>query len=540
MTDAVVAPGATRAPALGPPALRPRSGRFGGSTPGWIAKILLLGAADALAVVGIVITLDKKAWGYFAVLFVTLIALNVAYLPRRLVPMKYLLPGVFFLAVFGIYPVLYTVYTSTTNYGTGHVLSKAQAIDQIQGQSVRAVEGATRYDITPLAGADGTFRGFALYDPETEQLFLGTDTELTELDVADAELTTLATTGRTFVGRVGDFTGVRAGEVRSLPGYPDLDAYQMPGESEDAAITISGGQAYENTTTRIYDAGAGTITDVLTGVVYHEDGGFFVADDGSNLSPGFNAGVGFDNYREVLTDSEFIGPFFRVLAWNLAFALASVISTFALGLLLASVFNDVRMKGRKVYRSLIIIPYALPGFMTALVWKGMLNRTFGINRWLPVDVPWLSTTVGAMGSLILVNLWLGYPYMFLVNTGALQSIPTELKEAALVDGANGFTAFRKITFPLLLVTVSPLLVASFAFNFNNFTIVWLLTNGNPRSVSESAGTTDILLSWTYRVALDASPQRQGLAATLSVVIFMIVALISAIGFKYTKTYEEAK
>jgi arabinogalactan oligomer/maltooligosaccharide transport system permease protein len=145
-----------------------------------------------------------------------------------------------------------------------------------------------------------------------------------------------------------------------------------------------------------------------------------------------------------------------------------------------------------------------------------------------------------MGSLILVNLWLGYPYMFLVNTGALQSIPTELKEAALVDGANGFTAFRKITFPLLLVTVSPLLVASFAFNFNNFTIVWLLTNGNPRSVSESAGTTDILLSWTYRVALDASPQRQGLAATLSVVIFMIVALISAIGFKYTKTYEEAK
>jgi len=540
MTDAVVAPGATRAPALGPPALRPRGGRFGGSTPGWIAKILLLGAADALAVVGIVITLDKKAWGYFAVLFVTLIALNVAYLPRRLVPMKYLLPGVFFLAVFGIYPVLYTVYTSTTNYGTGHVLSKAQAIDQIQGQSVRAVEGATRYDITPLAGADGTFGGFALYDPETEQLFLGTDTELTELDVADAELTTLATTGRTFVGRVGDFTGVRAGEVRSLPGYPDLDTYQMPGEREDAAITISGGQAYENTTTRIYDAGAGTITDVLTGVVYHEDGGFFVADDGSNLSPGFNAGVGFDNYREVLTDSEFIGPFFRVLAWNLAFALASVISTFALGLLLASVFNDVRMKGRKVYRSLIIIPYALPGFMTALVWKGMLNRTFGINRWLPVDVPWLSTTVGAMGSLILVNLWLGYPYMFLVNTGALQSIPTELKEAALVDGANGFTAFRKITFPLLLVTVSPLLVASFAFNFNNFTIVWLLTNGNPRSVSESAGTTDILLSWTYRVALDASPQRQGLAATLSVVIFMIVALISAIGFKYTKTYEEAK
>ena len=125
--------------------------------------------------------------------------------------------------------------------------------------------------------------------------------------------------------------------------------------------------------------------------------------------------------------------------------------------------------------------------MTALVWKGMLNQTFGINRWLGVDIPWLTTTAMAMFSLILVNLWLGYPYMFLVNTGALQSIPTELKEAALVDGANGWTAFRKITFPLLLVTVSPLLIASFAFNFNNFTLVWLLTNGNPRATGESAG-----------------------------------------------------
>ena len=540
MAETGSAPGGTLAPALGPPALRPYRGRFGGSTPGWIAKILLLGAADALAVVGIIISLDQKAWGYFAVLLVTLVALNVAYLPRRLVPMKYLLPGVFFLAVFGIYPVLYTVYTSTTNYGTGHVLSKAQAIDQIQSQSVRAVEGATRYDVTPLVGADGTFAGFGLYDPDSEQLFLGTDTELTELDVSDASLTTLATTGRTFIESVDDYTGARAGDVRTLPGYPDPDTYAMPGEREDAAITISGGQAYENTTTRIYDADAGTITDISSGAVYHEDGGFFVADDGTNLSPGFNTGVGFANYREVLSDSEFVGPFFRVLAWNLAFALASVLTTFGLGLLLATVFNDVRMKGRKIYRSLIIIPYALPGFMTALVWKGMLNRTFGINRWLDVDIPWLTTTAGAMFSLILVNMWLGYPYMFLVNTGALQSIPTELKEAALVDGANGFTAFRKITFPLLLVTVSPLLVASFAFNFNNFTIVWLLTNGNPRSVSESAGTTDILLSWTYRVALDASPQRQGLAATLSVVIFIIVAVISAIGFKYTKTYEEVK
>ena len=515
---------------------RPRGGSI---------KILLLGAADAVAVAGLIMAIDHEAWGYVAVLGLTLVALNVVYLPRRFVPMKYLLPGLFFLTVFGIYPVLYTAYASTTNYGTGHVLSKSQAIDQIQGQSVQPVEGATRYDITPMKDASGLFAGFALFDPEGEQLFLGTDTELTELDLDDVQLTTLVTTGRTFVESAGDLTGVRAGDVGTLPGYPDPETYQMPGETEDAAITITGGQAVESRSTLVYDADANTITDVADSenpIVYHEREGTFVADDGTALRPGFTSRVGFDNYRTVFTSSEFRASFFRVLAWNFAFAVASVVVTFALGLLLAVVFNDARMRGRKIYRSLVIIPYALPGFMTALVWRGMFNETYGINKWLPssLEVSWQSATIPAMITLILVNMWLGYPYMFLVSTGALQSVPTDLKEAAFVDGATGWKAFRKITFPLLLVSVSPLLVASFAFNFNNFTLIWLLTGGRPRDTGETAGTTDILLSWVYRVALDASPQRQGLAAALSVIIFLIVAVISAIGFKYTKAYEDVK
>jgi arabinogalactan oligomer / maltooligosaccharide transport system permease protein len=542
MTSEESTPGPARASTLEQQHASVLGGGPSGPTSGWVVKILLLGAADAVAIAGLVMAIDHDAWGYTFLLAATLVALNVVYLPRRFVPMKYLLPGLFFLTVFGLYPVLYTAYASTTNYGTGHVLSRSQAIDQIQSQSVRPLPEATRYDVTPMAGPEGVFAGFALFDPESEQLFLGTEEELTELDPADARLTTLATTGRTFVESVDDLTGVRAGDVRTLPGYPDPDTFQMPGESEDAAIIISGGQAVESSTTRIYDADANTITDTSgeEPVVYDEVEGSFVADDGTSLSPGFTTRVGFDNYREVFTSSEFQIPFFRVLAWNFAFAVASVVVTFGLGLFLAVVFNDVRMRGRKVYRSLIIIPYALPGFMTALVWKGMFNETFGINKWLPFDVSWQSSTVMAMVTLILVNMWLGYPYMFLVSTGALQSVPSDLKEAAYVDGATGWKAFRKIIFPLLLVSVSPLLVASFAFNFNNFTLIWLLTNGNPRDTGESAGSTDILLSWVYRVALDTSPQRQGLAAALSVIIFLIVAVISAIGFKYTKAYEEVR
>lgn len=538
MTTEDATPGATTSPASRLDLDKPRGlGHRGPSVTGWVGKIVLLGAADALAISGLITAVDKKAWGYAGVLAVTLVALNIAYLPRRFVPMKYLLPGVFFLCVFGIYPVLYTAYASTTNYGTGHILSKAQAVNQIQSQSVRAVEGATRYDITALKGPDGRFAGFALYHPDTEELFLGTADELTPLE-GDAKLRVLTTTGRTFVDSVGDYTGVVPGQARSLPGYPNLDTYVMPGTEEDAPISIKGGQAYESRTTRVYDADAGTITDTATGVVYHEQNAFFVDADGNRLTPGYMDNVGFDNYRTVL--NEFRGPFLRVLGWNFAFAVLSVATTFALGLLLAMAFNEPRMRGRRIYRSLIIIPYALPAFMTALVWKGMLNKTYGVNRWLPFDIPWLTTTPGAMFSLLLVNLWLGYPYMFLVSTGALQSIPGDLKEAALVDGATGWTAFRRITFPLLLTSVSPLLIASFAFNFNNFTLVYLVTGGGPRQVGKASGGTDILLTWVYRVALDSSPQRQGLAAALSVMVFLIVGILSAIGFKYTKTFEEVK
>jgi arabinogalactan oligomer/maltooligosaccharide transport system permease protein len=543
MTSGVTEPGTSRAPSSRPP--EDAAGAFGdgGTTSGWVVKIVLVGAVDALAVTGLLIAIDNAAWGYVAVMAVTLVALNVVYLPRRFVPMKYLLPGLFFLAVFALYPVLYTVYASTTNYGTGHVLSEDQAIAQIQSQSVSRVEGATAYDVTPLRGEDGAFAGFGLFDPAAEQLFLGTTDGLEELDTADAELQVLTTTGRTFVVRVGDLTGVRPGDVDTLPGYPaDVSAYVMPGETEDAAIQITGGQAYESRSTRVYDADTGTITDTSTDppVVYTAIDGRFTSADGGTLNPGFTAQVGFDNYREILTGSQFRGAFPRVLAWNFAFAILSVAVTFAFGLGLAMVLNDERMRGRKIYRSLAIIPYALPAFMTALVWRGMLNRTFGVNRWLGIDIGWLEGPWVARASLILVNLWLGYPYMFLVCTGALQSIPKDLKEAAYVDGATGPTAFRQVTFPLLLVAVSPLLIASFAFNFNNFTIVYLLTNGGPRLSGETAGATDILLSWSYRIALDGDPQQQGLGAALSVVIFVIVAALSAIGFKYTKAYEEVR
>ena len=191
----------------------------------------------------------------------------------------------------------------------------------------------------------------------------------------------------------------------------------------------------------------------------------------------------------------------------------------------------------------MILPYAFPSFLSALIWAGMMNESFGfINQVLfgGASIPWLTDPMLAKVSVLLVNLWLGFPYMFLVCTGALQSIPDDLHEAATVDGAKPWAVFRLIKLPLLLVTVAPLLIASFAFNFNNFNVIYMLTDGGPRDSNAPipVGFTDILISMVYKVAFTGQTRDYGLASAFSIIIFIIVAVISIIAFRRTKCLEE--
>jgi arabinogalactan oligomer/maltooligosaccharide transport system permease protein len=232
-----------------------------------------------------------------------------------------------------------------------------------------------------------------------------------------------------------------------------------------------------------------------------------------------------------------------VTIWTFAFAIISVASTFFLGLFLAIVFNDARMRGRKWYRVGMILPYAFPAFLSTLIWAGMMNQSFGfINQVLfgGASIPWLTDPTLAKFSVLLVNLWLGFPYMFLICTGALQSIPEELGEAATVDGASPWAIFRLIKLPLLLVTVAPMLIASFAFNFNNFIVIYALTNGGPRDINAPipVGYTDILISMVYKVAFTGQNRDYGLASAFSILIFIIVAVIAIISFRRTKALED--
>ena len=424
------------------------------------------------------------------------------------------------------------MWISTTNYGTGNNLTKDQAIERIEENSVGATDDAIRYDLQILA------RG----GPDGELAFL-----LTDID------------GNVFLATAATFDPVAPDELvedgrrLTIDGYVALNTGAANDRaSEISDFTVDGpngaidndgfGTAFAQVQTRVYDAATDTITDSATGTVYTERGGYFTDADGTQLLPGWRTSVGADNYERLFTDQRTRESFIRVFVWTVVFALGSVILSFALGLSLALVFNDARMRGRKIYRSLIIIPYAIPSFMTALVWKGMLNQQFGvINRWLGTNLPWLDGDWLPYFSILLVNTWLGYPYMFLVCSGALSSIPEDLTEAAAVDGAGGFKRFRLITLPLLLVAVAPLLVASFVFNFNNFNLIYLLTEGRPPIQGEVAGRTDILISYVYKLAFAGGRGADyGFAAALSVIVFMIVAAISAFSFRFTRSFEDLR
>ena len=202
------------------------------------------------------------------------------------------------------------------------------------------------------------------------------------------------------------------------------------------------------------------------------------------------------------------------------------------------------MRGRKIIRTLFILPYAFPAFLSALLWRGMLNPEFGIiNDWFFFGerISWLGDPFLAKLSILWVNLWLSYPYWMLVCIGALQSMPAERVEAARIDGAGRWRMFRSITMPQVLVSTAPLLIASFAFNFNNFVIIYVLNNGGPRFADTSfpLGHTDILISAVYNISgVAGGVADYGLASALAVIIFVVIGGISAIAFRQTRKLEE--
>ncbi|GLZ80317.1 sugar ABC transporter permease [Actinorhabdospora filicis] len=505
----------------------------GTSLTGLLVKIALLGLTAALAVWAIVPLIGARAWiGVGAVALATALLFWIYLSPKRL-PLKYLVPGTILLLVFQVAPVLYTVATSTSNFGDGHRGTKDDAITAIETASVTQVPDSPVYDLAVATDGDGDLV-FILSDPATGKFFAGDAEGLRELPATAVH------------------KGL-SGKITEADGYTVLTTAQAAGRSADItalAVPVDGGgirsngltKAYQGVASRAYDASCDCVREPATGKTWTADGdtGYFTAADGEVLPQGWRVSVGLENYTRVITDERVRGPFLSVLWWNFLFAFASVLVTFALGLGCALALHKKRLKGKAVYRTLLVLPYAMPAFAMLLVWRDMFNKDFGlINTLLGLDVGWFDGAWTARAAVVLVQLWLGYPYMFLVCTGALQSIPSETLEAAKIDGASPWQSFRRVTLPLLLVSLTPLLISSFAFNFNNFNAIQLTTGGAPFAPGSSqVGATDLLITYTYRLAFGGQGAQYGFAAACSVFIFLIVATVSVIGFRRTRAQEE--
>jgi len=519
-------------------------------------KILGLGILCAVAIYASSSLIVLGSYGLAALPVVGAGIITYIFLSKRRYPIRWLVPGLLFLIVMVIYPIGYTFVGSLTDLGTGHMLPKNQAIEQILARTY-APPGSASYTYTvfqapgkPNPKNPAASFGFLLASPAQNLLVIGDNVE--SVTLPDARL--LDDNGDGQPDRLVDTSRSTPVEYRRLE---TREIVALLPTLQDIRVT------YEGTTLGLADllqfrvmqpkyayyAATETMTDRETGATYTAVEGIFTSSKGEELYPGYRVWIGFANYVRLVTNPQMSGPFVRVFLWTLGFAFFSVLLSFTLGLGLAILLNDPHLRLRSLYRVLVIVPYAIPSFMTILVWRGMLNQNFGVINQLLVSmfgagarVPWLNDPWVARAACLLVNLWLGYPYMMIVSLGALQSIPHELYEASRVDGASRWQQFRKITLPMLLMPLAPLLVGSFAFNFNNFNLIYLLTRGQPMipgATATPAGATDILLSYTYRLSFEGQRGQQlGLACAVSVVIFLVIATISAVNFRMTGTLEE--
>jgi len=473
-----------------------------------------------------------------AVILIITIFVNVVLLLPKAYPIRWMVGGLVLMALFTIYPIFFTVWVSFTNYGEGHLITQEQAVEQILKEKY-----------LPEAGKAYTWTAFK--SPQGDYALWLKDVEGNGYLAKQGEPLTQPQSGEAGIGELDD-----KGIPKTIEGYKRLNAIVAATDQNlteiqfgEAGTTIqvrSPKEAAELLPKYIYDPDQDAMIEQETGALYRNLRGTFTSETGQVLRPGFVEIIQFANFREFFISPALRGPLVRIITWNFAFAFLSLLLNFSLGLVIAIMFNDAHFPFKKLIRSLLIIPYTVPALLTILIWRGMLNPELGvIDRtleslfgWAP---PWFTDQWWAKVAILLINLWLSYPYFMLVCSGALQSIPEDYYAAAQVDGANAWQQFRRITLPLLLVAVGPLLMASFVFNFNNFNLIYIFNAGGPpiASTPTPAGHTDILISYVYNLAFTASRGVDyGFAAAITIVIFFIVGTLTILQFRYTRMWEE--
>ncbi|GAM68165.1 maltose/maltodextrin ABC transporter [Vibrio sp. JCM 19236] len=446
--------------------------------------------------------------------------------------------------LFILFPLAYTVNLAFTNYSAKNQLSLERTQSVLEGRTFQSGESFS-FTLLKTAG------GHVITVQNGEQTLATPEINLTkEIEGQDINLS------------VVDSVAGEKEPIKSIIQYrPILSTidFIMPNDDADA-IRMSGLRkfaAVEQLFEKHYVDGSWDGQTLFNNETQQKflpnmDTGFYQPVDengnfvGNSVSPGFVVGVGTHNFERVWKDEGIKEPFISIFIWTVIFSVCTVVFTLVIGLVLASVVQWEELKGRALYRVLLILPYAVPAFISILIFKGLFNQSFGeinlvLNQLFGISPSWFSDPFLAKTMVLIVNTWLGFPYMMILCMGLLKAIPDDLYEASAIDGAGPFKNFFHITVPLMIKPMTPLLIASFAFNFNNFVMIQLLTNGGPNMIgtSEPAGYTDLLVSYTYRIAFEGGGgQDFGLASAIATLIFLLVGGMALLNLRFTKLSQD--
>ncbi len=474
----------------------------------------------------------------FALLTVFLTALAVyIFGSNKTYAHRYIFPGIAGMIIFIIFPLLYTLSLAFTNYSASNQLTFERAQSVLMAQTFQS--GASyQFDLYQIND------NYQILIKKDEGQLLSTHSfNFNDLPSKPVPLVpVLATVGEKSPMRavaqnrnalsnlllvMPSGEEIRMSSLRKFAAEVDLYTLQEDGET---LLNNRDNNYYKPN----YEIGFYQQVDSLDNFV------------GKPISPGFVIGVGWHNFERVLTDEGIKEPFVGIFIWTLVFAFLAVFLTLVVGMVLACLVQWEPLKGSGIYRVLLILPYAVPSFISILIFKGLFNQSFGeINMMLEamfgIKPAWFSDPIMAKLMVVMVNTWLGFPYMMILCMGLLKSIPEDLYEASAIDGAGPVQNFFKITLPMMLKPLTPLLIASFAFNFNNFVMIQLLTTGGPNMIntSEPAGHTDLLVSYTYRIAFEGGGgQDFGLAGAIATIIFLMVGAMALLNLKFTKLSQD--
>ena len=257
--------------------------------------------------------------------------------------------------------------------------------------------------------------------------------------------------------------------------------------------------------------------------------------------------IGFSNFTNIFTLSSYRDTFVKVFSWTVIWTVLATTLQITLGILTAVVANQKFVKFRRVFGVIFLLPWAVPAFITIMSFSNMFNDTAGaintqviplLNNLPFVDIgniAWKTDPFWTKTAIILIQGWLGFPYIYVMVSGILQSISEDLYEAAKMDGANALQRFRNITLPAIFLVAAPTFVTQYTGNFNNFSMIYLFNEGGPGSLGGNAGSTDILISWIYKLTTGGSPQ-YSIASALTLIISFVVISISLLVFKKTNAF----